>query len=32
VHSPSEMIDIRDLENTVKLLAAVIRTPLDLKS
>ncbi len=30
VHSPSEMIDFEDLQNTVKLLAAVLRTPLDL--
>jgi endoglucanase len=30
VHSPSEMIDYGDLQNTVKLLAAVLRTPLDL--
>jgi tetrahedral aminopeptidase len=32
VHSPSEMIDYEDLQNTVKLLAAVLRTPLDWKS
>jgi endoglucanase len=32
VHSPSEMIDYEDLQNTVKLLAAVLRTPLDLHS
>jgi endoglucanase len=32
VHSPSEMIDAQDLENSVKLLAAVLQTPLDLKS
>jgi tetrahedral aminopeptidase len=32
VHSPSEMIDYEDLQNTVKLLAAVLRTPLDLGS
>jgi tetrahedral aminopeptidase len=32
VHSPSEMIDYEDLQNTLKLLAAVLRTPLDLKS
>ena len=32
VHSPSEMIDYDDLQNTVKLLAAVLRTPLDLPS
>jgi len=32
VHSPSEMIDTEDLQNTVKLLAAVLRTPLDLNA
>ncbi len=32
VHSPSEMVDYEDLQNTVKLLAAVLRTPLDLHS
>jgi tetrahedral aminopeptidase len=32
VHSPSEMIDFDDLQNTVKLLAAVLRTAIDLKS
>jgi tetrahedral aminopeptidase len=30
VHSPSEMIDYADLQNTIKLLTAVLRTPLDL--
>lgn len=30
VHSPSEMIDYEDLQNTVKLLAAILRTPIDL--
>jgi tetrahedral aminopeptidase len=32
VHSPSEMIDYEDLQNTAKLLAAVLRTPLTLTS
>ena len=27
VHSPSEMVDYSDIENTVKLLTAVLRTP-----
>lgn len=30
VHSPSEMVDFEDLQNTVKLLTAVLRTPLEL--
>ena len=30
VHSPSEVIDYEDLQNTVKLLTAVLRTPIDL--
>jgi len=30
VHSPSEMVDYSDVQNTVKLLAAVLRTPIDL--
>jgi tetrahedral aminopeptidase len=32
VHSPSEMIDYDDLQNTVRLLTAVLHTPLDLQS
>jgi len=32
VHSPSEMVDFEDLQNTVKLLTAVLRTPLELNS
>lgn len=32
VHSPSEMIDFSDLQNSVKLLTAILRTPIDLKS
>lgn len=32
VHSPSEMVDFEDLRNTVKLLTAVLRTPLELNS
>jgi len=30
VHSPSEMVDYSDIQNSVKLLAAVVRTPIDL--
>jgi putative aminopeptidase FrvX len=30
VHSPSEMIDYSDVQNTVKLLSALLRTPIDL--
>jgi putative aminopeptidase FrvX len=30
VHSPSEMVDYSDVQNSVKLLAAVLRTPIDL--
>jgi putative aminopeptidase FrvX len=30
VHSPSEMVDYSDVQNAVKLLAAVLRTPIDL--
>jgi len=30
VHSPSEMVDFSDVQNTVKLLTAVLRTPIDL--
>jgi endoglucanase len=32
VHSPSEMVDFTDVQNTVKLLAAVLRTPINLGS
>jgi endoglucanase len=32
VHSPSEMVDYTDVQNTVKLLTAVLRTPIDLGS
>lgn len=32
VHSPSEMVDYSDVQNTVKLLTAVLRTPIDLES
>jgi endoglucanase len=32
VHSPSEMVDYSDVQNTVKLLTAVLRTPIDLGS
>jgi endoglucanase len=31
VHSPSEMIDYSDLQNSIKLLAALLRTPIDLE-
>lgn len=30
VHSPSEMVDYGDVQNTVKLLTAVLRTPINL--
>ena len=30
VHSPSEMVDFSDIQNTVRLLAAVLRTPIHL--
>ena len=30
VHSPSEMVDYSDVQNTVKLLSALLRTPIDL--
>jgi endoglucanase len=30
VHSPSEMVDYSDVQNAVKLLAALLRTPIDL--
>lgn len=30
VHSPSEMVDYSDVENSVKLLTAILRTPIDL--
>ena len=30
VHSPSEMVDFSDVQNTVKLLTAVLRTPIEL--
>jgi endoglucanase len=30
VHSPSVMVDFSDVQNTVKLLTAVLRTPIDL--
>jgi len=30
VHSPSEMVDYADVQNTVKLLIALLRTPIDL--
>lgn len=32
VHSPSEMVDFSDVQNAVKLLTAVLRTPIDLRS
>ena len=31
VHSPSEMVDYSDIENTVKLLTALLRTPVSLQ-
>ena len=30
VHSPSEMVDVSDVQNAVRLLTAVLRTPIDL--
>ena len=30
VHSPSEMVDYTDVQNSVKLLVAILRTPIDL--
>ena len=30
VHSPSEMVDFNDVQNTVRLLTAVLRTPINL--
>jgi putative aminopeptidase FrvX len=30
VHSPSEMVDYSDVQNSVKLLTAILRTPIDL--
>jgi tetrahedral aminopeptidase len=30
VHSPSEMVDYSDVQNAVKLLTALLRTPIDL--
>ena len=32
VHSPSEMVDYDDVQKTVKLLTALLRTPIDLKN
>ena len=32
VHSPSEMVDYTDLQNTVRLLTAILRMPIDLGS
>ena len=32
VHSPSEMVDYSDVQNTVKLLTAVLRAPVNLQS
>jgi tetrahedral aminopeptidase len=31
VHSPSEMVDYSDVQNSVKLLTALLRTPIDLE-
>ncbi len=30
VHSPSEMVDVSDVQNAIRLLTAVLRTPIDL--
>ena len=32
VHSPSEMVDFSDIQNSVKLLTAILSTPIDLES
>jgi len=32
VHSPSEMVDFEDVQNSIKLLNAILRTPIDLQS
>ena len=32
VHSPSEMVDYEDIQATVKLLTAILRTPIDLQN
>lgn len=32
VHSPSEMVDYEDLQNTIKLLTAMLCTPVDLRN
>ena len=32
VHSPSEMVDYTDVQNSVKLLTALLRAPIDLQS
>jgi endoglucanase len=32
VHSPSEMVDVEDLQNAVKLLTAILRSPVDLRN
>ena len=31
VHSPSEMVDVRDVENAVKLIVALLRSPISLE-
>jgi endoglucanase len=30
IHSPSEMVDYADVQNSVKLLTAILQTPIDL--
>jgi len=30
VHSPSEMVDLTDVQNSVKLMTAILKTPIDL--
>ena len=32
VHSPSEMVDFSDVQNAIRLLTAVLRTPIDLSA
>jgi endoglucanase len=30
IHSPSEMVDLIDVQNSVKLMVAILKTPIDL--
>jgi endoglucanase len=31
VHSPSEMVDIKDADNAVKLIVALLKSPIELR-